>query len=232
MKDYYVIGSREDFVTNYEIKNDNLIIHYSKGKDLIVPYSKKNECEVLRKMRYQVNQFIEEENNCKSDVKGKNPEWIDKQISFAIFVIFSAFLAIGTIGFSLITSFSILCCSLYFTKKFVNFSYQIRELKKIKEFLSREDEINNYLKSNANSLSCLNENQKNYVVQTIKIKENIIDLNTIDNFTLKDLQKIKTDIKRLEGFNFDNLEENEQKNHEEESEKVKVIKPMNNKKEL
>lgn len=58
MKDYVINkNKRKNFILNYQIKDDQIIINYASKKSKKIPYSKEAENQILNKMESQVNNF-------------------------------------------------------------------------------------------------------------------------------------------------------------------------------
>ena len=56
MKDYtFDKISREKFIKNYNIKDDQIIINLASKEKYVIPYTKENEEKILARMEEQVN---------------------------------------------------------------------------------------------------------------------------------------------------------------------------------
>lgn len=64
------------FILNYEIKDENIIIHYAKEEDLVVPYTKDAETFILIMMQDQIIAFSNIFSNISKKINNHNKDFM------------------------------------------------------------------------------------------------------------------------------------------------------------
>ena len=204
MKDYKeLINLKDEFITNYNIVNNEIIIYYSNELVVKEPYTKELEKEILTKMENQAKKALSLKENIKNQVNS------DMKISLIMFILTVIHIMIFIIGSATIITYIsspiILTLFLIGFKDTIKGNNKIQELKKIEYFFKNQLEINK-----SNNLKTLKLSKK--AIKHIESKNIIFDINSIDYFSLNDLRKIKEFIDK------------EYKSNEEINQKVKFLK--------
>lgn len=175
MKDYS-LGKNKNFILNYRIENDSIIVNLANKEKMRLPYNRKNEIDVLRNMKKQVI-------NCKCENKLANKKENELQklkISSIISIIITSLLlatnlsfTIGAIIYSALGVNVILAISCFI--KVNKFNRLISDIKKNKLFVGNEIIIN----------SCKKENDKN------------LTINDVDNISYTKINTIIKNKKRV-----------------------------------
>lgn len=207
MKDYtFNNEDKKMFILSYKIKKDNIIIKLASKEKYIIPYSIENEQKILERMKEQITENVDFE---RKSIK-----------EYIVLVLITIALGLGTMLIAgkllpgLIANPSIktllsnmptfvvaliTLTSLVFTESTKSI---LKDFRKNKLYLEKEEELNNKVKDNQNILSNVSNKTKKMVESTPEDKE-VFDINKIDKISLKDLKQLLENFKRDDDFGFD-----------------------------
>lgn len=200
MKDYTLkLEDKETFILNYEIKDNEMILHLADGNTYTVPYTKDNERRVLNKMEIQVahSRIFKEDRRERNSKSGK-------RMLFYLFMILANILLFinGSGIFSAIAigcfTLAEICAVLTCIKSFA----ELNDAYKNTEFLEKKEELNEALKTNKNMLNNVKKETKDYVSSIINNNEEL-DINKIDDVPYDQLIIMLENLKNAKTFNFD-----------------------------
>ncbi len=189
-----------EFILNYRIENNQIIINLASGKKYITPYSIDTERRLLRLMKNQVN-------NAKY-YERKQKESFSKALNHAIYgVLFLILDIILLVTGSAINNILIALCAIWFAfVSFLNISIMIyskldiKDIKKNKLFVNNEELLSDNTKVNERTLTNVSSKTKELVAST-PLERPIFTLNSIDKISYRDLKQILTNIKLEEQLN-------------------------------
>ena len=168
-------------ITNYEINNGKIIVHYSNKTIRTLPYNKESEYSILKEMKDQAIMIIDYI-EVYEDIFRKN---LETSMADSLLTIISASIStaipnnckyIGLLATLLFGGFAI-----YNGKKTINYDKKIEEIKKYKYYIENEDLINNEIVSRFFDF---------YGIYSDPNYANRITINDIDKYTLEDLENI------------------------------------------
>ena len=174
-----------EIIKSYQIVNSSIKITYLDNSDILIPFTKINEQKILNKMLNQAEERsqssrLEEILNLKKDDKFKIVAATLTLINGANLYENLNHLKISM----LITTFFIgMCLSLYL-REIKSLKPEIIELQKYDLFLKMQSDLERF------------QDEKD-IFYGIKHEINNLNINTIDSLSLKDLQKINSNIQRL-----------------------------------
>lgn len=182
------------FILSYEIKNNKIILKLANGEKYPVPYTLENEMKVLEKMKEQVRQsesFLYEQENI-----------YKRSRNLFVFTLISASLLLGcgilANNISLIVFSSLYFMTTPFSILFAKKAKKnIDDIHKNKLFLENEVKLNEKMKTENNVLYNTNKKTKETINQ-IHAKQEEISINTIDQISLSELNKIMSNIEKNE----------------------------------
>ena len=148
-------------ITNYEINNGKIIVHYSNKTIRTIPYDKENEYSILKEMKDQAIMIIDYI-EVYEDIFRKN---LETSMADSLLTIISA---------SISTAIPNNC-------KYIGLLKKIEEIKKYKYYIENEDLINNEIVSRFFEF---------YGIYSDPNYANRITINDIDKYTLEDLENI------------------------------------------
>ena len=203
MKDYSN-GKDENFILNYEEKGDKIIINFASSlfKKLTIDNTEGNKNKIIDKMRKQI---LEQDESKMQNIFEKMDVF---SIISAIITIVCLFpLAFSQTGiqvaiFGTITAFS----ATFAITNFIKYK-KAEDFMKNKEYIRNEEEINKNIKENKYVLENTNKKVKNIVLQSNEPK---FDLNSIDKLSYNELKQLLENIKRLDEFEFEQVEKEKQ----------------------
>lgn len=203
MKDYSLtIEERREFILNYLVKDDKIIIAYASDEDIIIPYTKENEKKVLEKMKHQVLKAYPQ-------IEGyKINRVLSKELLtsfFGIDIILTSFFGIlsastgenmlaevwpflAVVGTPIVPIGIINICS----------NGIIKDIEKNKLYLDNEKLISEYydkIRNNYNYLQSLSQKG----IKVIEERDRLT-LKEMDLLNLKDLKTLIANIKRMKEF--------------------------------
>ena len=185
MKYMYDFTNR-NLIKNYTVEGDKIIVSFlAYDKKIEIPFNEENEEKLLELMTYQAI----ERNNSDALLNVKNNRMFDMIESMAMDFLVS----LGVVNFvdaNLFWKIVIIMCEILNVSviwfrgiDFKSYNDDIEELKKYDIYLS----IENYLKS-------LNSSK---IFKGIKNKEDVLNINTLDNYSLKDIKKIRRNLMKI-----------------------------------
>lgn len=205
MKDYSLNSKdSKSFILNYEIKDKQIIINFASGDKYKVPFTKKNEKKILKKMRKQVklsDEFYSEQEK-KMDVKLLCFQLFCPALIVAtvyapsIIFIYRDSVFMVTLQILIMTMSTISIATLLYS--IIQNNKNLKDADKNKLFLKKEKLINEKLKENENILS----NTNDYTKELINSSQKKLNLNDIDKMSYSELKIILDNIKNEEKFNF------------------------------
>lgn len=191
MKDYtFDKISREKFIKNYNIKDDQIIINLASKEKYVIPYTKENEEKILARMEEQVNSsYIKPLGVIYKSLVAGSYIWI--LIGIYMYVVSGGIL---NIALALGTS------TLFNIKMFIHQS-KVKDLEKQKFFLEYRKMLNDNIKKSSNMTLGVDKKIVKKVEQTEDSPT--FDINSIDSYSLNDLKKLRRNILRFQEFGFD-----------------------------
>lgn len=191
MLDYSNKNDKYLFITHYSIKDGLIWLEYANGDIRKVNDTPYNRSIVDEKMTEQVSAALNKKN----------------YISALSILLNVSVVALGVVLLS--NEFSkeletILTClesagALYLVIDTIKRTKKINELKKLKYFLENRQKLNEVIKKE-NISAGLSKRKQSVIAES---EEEVFDFNSIDMFSLKDIKKIDTNIKREETLNFE-----------------------------
>lgn len=190
--------TNENFICNYYLDDNNIIIVLGDNTNYIIPYTIDNERKILNAMRRQINNFENYKNNLFTKKK-KNFAYILLDIILFIITLLvfknsslvtsiiskiCLLLLAGTAGFRMVDNFKI--------------KNTIIDLYKNKIFVDNEDKINAIVKNKSLVLESISEK----VYEKINEK-NKLDINDAHEISSDEMLLIKRIIDLEEEFDFD-----------------------------
>lgn len=185
MKDYSN-GAMPEFILNYKIEGNNIIINHADGSVSTVEYTKENEDKMLKDLRRQINLYHQSKETC---------EWQMKNFKNIFLVLLLAliigFIFIGNpieMGFAIISFTFLSMFDLYLVLKTKKYLKEItKDYEKIEFFLENQKLINEKVKSYTNQEKSISlENEKCF------------NINMIDNMSYEDLKQLVELVKDME----------------------------------
>lgn len=193
MKDY-THGKDEDFILNYEVKNDKIIIKFADKKlsKMVIDYTEENEKKILDKMLKQTKGID------KTKMEEKNNKDSKTTILFALaFIVCFIPMAFGFTPLMITASVSFWFCMKYFNSYIETSDY----LKSIL-FLENEAKINEVIKENKNVVENVSKKTKSIINKNKKF-----DINSINKMSYHDLKQLLELIKKDGSFGFEQSKE-------------------------
>lgn len=200
IKNYYFndTESSKIFITNYEIKDNNIIVYTGNGKKYSIPYTKENEDNILAKMKEQV---ICSPSFREDITKSTN----NKRLKITLFLcgLLIISVAIGT-GFSTLLPIIIGANVIAYTCTFTILIKQknlLNDFKKHEFFLKNEEKLNSTDENDPNILINVSEKTKEIISEVPKEKPKFT-INTIHKMKYQDLKEIIENIQICEAFGY------------------------------
>lgn len=163
----------EEFICNYEIKNDNIIVNYASRDKEIIPYTKINEKSVLNRMKNQLKNNIlldEFDKKQKLYLKGCKKNMI-RNLSLGSFLTVCIMMGMDVfININILIDIYLYTTGLVYTYGYIDGIDDIKDLEKNKLYIENEEKIKELINSD-------------------------ININNIDEMSLK---KIKKYVKKIE----------------------------------
>lgn len=191
MKDYtFDKISREKFIKNYKIKDNQIIINLASKEKYVIPYTKENEEKILARMEEQVNSsYIKPLGVIYKSLVAGSYIWI--LIGIYMYVV-----SVGILNIALALGTS----ALFNIKMFIHQS-KVKDLEKQKFFLEYRKMLNDNIKKSSNMTLGVDKKIVKKVEQTEDSPT--FDINSIDSYSLNDLKKLRRNILRFQEFGFD-----------------------------
>ena len=211
MKDYELdLEKSKYFILNYEIVKNEIIINLGTGDKYPIPYTIENEKRILEQMKKQVENFNGTEFSKKQYIE------MDRGIVSitTILILIATILFISPINMSIMTyAATMLVCvpiRTFFKIQLDKSNKILEDLKKNKKFIFNELELDTNIKNNPNCLSNTSKKAKE-IISKNKSSEQKVTINTIDQISSEDLQKILDNIKLEKKLNIEHPELEQQK---------------------
>lgn len=199
MKNYSLnYDEAKKFILSYKIDNGKIIAKLASGELYVIPYSEKNEKEVIS--------IMEKQAKC---AKLKPFTLVDNYLiiysSLLLLLSIMCFLDKGGIVYG-ITLACTVASTIHYSLKTIKNAIKKRDIKKLNYFLEHKEELNESIEKSQNmKLSISKRAFKEIEVQKSENKQPFT-INNIDNYSLKDLKKLKENIERISSFGFDEEE--------------------------
>ena len=198
MKYSYEGAETGELIQNYKTSNDKIIITFLDGSNYEIPLTQENENDLLNQMLEQAQE--RSESSSLYDAKKRRIKaliWTITQVGFTMLGIFNYFNAdskckrIFASVIAGITALTVVIDGLSY--KFSN--DEIKELEKYDIYLSIREKL-----ENANDPNLFN----GIIKQGVQL-----NINTLDNYSLNDIKKIRDNLKRSEMYSsYFNKEDN------------------------
>lgn len=198
MKYGYEGAETGELIQNYKTSNDKIIITFLDGSNYEIPLTQENENDLLNQMLEQAQE--RSESSSLYDAKKRRIKaliWTITQVGFTMLSIFNYFNAdskgkrIFNSVIAGITALTVVIDGLSY--KFSN--DEIKELEKYDIYLSIRERL-----ENANDPNLFN----GIIKQGVQL-----NINTLDNYSLNDIKKIRDNLKRSEKYSsYFNKEDN------------------------
>lgn len=189
MKNYSLNKMMEqDFILNYVIVGDKIIINYANGDVDTLGYSIENEKNILNKMKYQVlnSKHFSSFLNYKFEIFLKL--FMDVMLLFVLFII--TFFVAEMSYITALLGMSIFSVSIALTGYKLNSYQKLRnDIKKQLLFLKNEDNLNLVIRNNPEVIRKLNSKICEKVI-TNESNNFRFTLNTIDRMEYKELKQV------------------------------------------
>lgn len=212
MKDY-TLNSEEQktFILNYSIIRNNIVMWLANGEKCVIPYSEKSELEVLERMERQVYQATEKENQLQLKIRiGK------LLIGLLLFGVGGIYFFASSLVVGKVLLFLSILSEICLLKKNKDYKEIIADIEASRYFLAHKKELEIGIKNIHPDLLNLDSKIANDNVWNEEEIENQININTIDGYSLEDLQKIRDNLETVMAFQQKGISIS----IEEESEKV------------
>jgi len=206
MKDYSVeLEEKEDFLLGYEITTDDMIIlKYANGNTVRVFHTDKIEELILNKMKKQINNsndFLAKQDKEKNFFKNN----IMIFLFGTVISMLSRFFCVDILDYAFIYSFTSLCsvgfiCSFV---KFIQVKSKLSDLEKNKRFIKMESQLNDYVKSNQNTLKNVSKKTIDFVRYSSCDKP-VFNINSFNYVPYRDLEQIMKSIEENNELTFEN----------------------------
>jgi len=187
MKNGYVGAENGEIIKGYAQKKDKIVVTFLDGAFYEVPLSTENEEELIKIM---LGQAIDRNNSSTlSLAKEKRKKAVKWIITEAIIGVITATAAVTTdnklhrVIAGVLAGLSGIAVVVNGIRYAIN-NEEIQELEKYGIYLSIKEALDN----------CTDENLFN----GIRTKVDRIDINTLDNFSLADIKKVKANLRRIE----------------------------------
>ena len=221
MIDYTLkLEDKKTFILNYEIKDNEIIVHLADGNTYIVPYTKDNEKKVLDTMEKQVA-------TKSNDFKNQQLEKTWTATKFMVGVAIALILSLLTLsGIYLAVAIGIFTMSeILAVVKFNKIDAKIKDVNKNSSYYKNELDLNKELATNKNILNKVNEKTKEYVTSILNNNEKL-DINKIDKIPSEDIMKMIENLESAKKLDFDFPVNEEEKEEVEEEKPVVLTKVM------
>lgn len=193
MKDYFRNGKEAStFIRKYTVEFGTIIVELGNGKTTEIPYSYRNETEILEKMKLQ----IINSDKYKDKINKKINSIISTSLPIKILIIGAGTKLISFVGhysmpyyllMSAITSSTLL--TLIDATVLIKCKKRLMELEKSEFFLDNIELFKNSYNIDLQMLECSKETKKK--IQDISKKNEVITINNMDNLSLDELKLIK-----------------------------------------
>jgi len=163
----------KSFITNYKLVGSSIVVYYDNGKKDLYPYRATTEKEIIEKMERQAQKIIE----------GPYVQYQKKlklNLMLTPLVLVTSFFSSGII--SLIICLIGVTCGVVSIKEY---SRRIKDIKKMEFFLENKKELYESFELNNQKENCISKDNDD------------LSINTIDNYSLNDLRKLRNSIQQV-----------------------------------
>lgn len=196
MKDYSLdLDDSKRFILSYKVENGKIITKLASGELLSVQYSKKKENRIITRMENQA----------------KSAQLEPMRMSEKILTIFhSIVLPIAIVNFvsnawwlNGLILFVVAENAIFHQIKAINHAIKRRDLKKLNYFLEHKEEINQTIELSESKRPGVSKKTGKQVDLQKSENKQPLNINNIDNYSLRDLKMLREGIERLSlhGFN-------------------------------
>ena len=196
MKDYSLdLDDSKRFILSYKVENGKIITKLASGELLSFQYSKKKENRIITRMENQA----------------KSARLEPMRMSEKILTIFhSMVLPIAIVNFASnagwlngLILFVVAENAIFHQIKAINHTIKKRELEKLNYFLEHKEEINQTIELSESKRPGVSKKAGKQVDLQKSENKQPLNINNIDNYSLRDLKMLREGIKRLSlhGFN-------------------------------
>lgn len=200
----YSLNSEDskNFILNYEIQNNKIIVNYAKGKPFEFPYSKSLEKNILSKMESQVTENAKFKQNHALVTTSGALFLLLCMIACSIVYLVSP---IGGFDPAIITVLFLAGGGsvVKFTSDIVKYKKNLKDIEKNLYFLQEKKRL-----ENANKIDNALKGTK-LSTRLIKYENSKLDINNSRNIEIEELKKIVDNIKRNEALNYSSEKCNE-----------------------
>lgn len=211
MKDYTLNKyDKRDFILNYMIENDQIKIKYADNKTYTIPYTSHNEKRIIRKMKLQVLNSGEFEDEQKENFKKNIKGLIANIVILGLNILSIVYLDGGMISYiiSIISAFTLEA----YTCNIIKIKRALEDIEKNKLLINNEEEINKSIVENKNILNNVDK-EVTEIIQSARDENNVINISSIESLKLKELKSLLEIILREKELGFDSsIDDNEEKN--------------------
>lgn len=176
------------FIKKYEKVEDKLIIFYLDGTSFEMPFTVENEKAILDEMLGQAISRDEMENVSWQEKFSKTKRMLAFETAMSILAttnIYNLGAKAGMGKFVIGVGAVVYVLNLLYALDFRIERAHVQELDKYKIYLENKDKIDTYI------------NNPNLYYGVLKKTDNL-NINTLDNYSLKDLKKIRENLKKIE----------------------------------
>lgn len=191
MLDYSNKSDKYLFITHYSIKDGLIWLEYANGDIRKVNDTPYNRSIVDQKMTEQLSEAL----NKKNYISALSILLDVSVIALGVVLLSNEFSKELETALTVLESTGAICLVINAIKR----NKKINELKKLKYFLENRQKLNEVIKKE-NISAGLSKRKQSLINDS---KEEVFDFNSIDMFSLKDIKKIDTNIKREETLNFE-----------------------------
>lgn len=214
MKDYSLNKKEKRyFILSYTIVDNNIIAKLATGEKYVIPYNETNEKLVLSRMEEQAKNT--------GVLERKIRKVLNKSVGCLVFGVgvlsVDVLLLMGGKLSWLCVGLGCATCVLLATE-IVFTNILLNDIKKANYFIAHK-KLNKIVRKNKNILLGVSKNAVKQIEQT-PVGKTVFDINSIDNYSLSDLKRLRENIERDYEFGFVNDQEIDSDNKVKE----KVIK--------
>lgn len=185
----------KQFILSYELEQGKIFVKLASGEIYSIPYTRENEKNVIARMEKQAR-----------EAQPKELKMLDKIMSVTQPLILPIsiinFMNNGGWFYAFLLGI-ILSGAIYYPIKVIKNVLQKKDIKKMNYFLNVKEELNENIEKSENlKLGISKKAAKEIELQSSK-KQEVFNINNIDNYSLNDLKTIRENIKRMISFGFE-----------------------------
>ena len=186
-------NSRKKFILNYKKNGNQLIVKFANGVRITMPYTKDNEEKLLKKMEDQVKNYPKLIKKYKNILRNFKKIGITSTILFILSLVLIYLwpyeVKIFWVCIQWFIDFFSGLISFYSADIIIEMNKNIKDLEKCKFFIEEKEFLNSNIKMNENILHKVSHKTKK-MVNNAQSSE-VFTINTISDFSLKDLKRIR-----------------------------------------